>query len=270
MPHPSIFTQVINYYLPEPHASLLNGIIFGINLKTSKLFYQQLKMVGLLHIVVLSGINITLLMVVIDSVFTHFFSRKISCLITILTIVFFVIFVGAQAPIIRAAFMGILTLVANLLKRKDYPLWGLFLSLIFVSVFWPHWLKTVSLQLSYGATLGLILFGQTKNLKTKNPFKLFFLHFVWKELKSSLAAQIFTAPLIFFYFRQISLIAPLSNILVAGIIPPLMIFGFITAFLGKISLALGFIPAWICYLFLNYLVFVIETLSKIPGIFIKF
>jgi hypothetical protein len=49
-----------------------------------------------------------------------------------------------------------------------------------------------------------------------------------------------------------------------------MIFGFLTAFLGKINFYLGLIPAWVCYLFLSYIVWVVETLSKIPGIFIKF
>src|SRR3989339_2247478 len=122
---PSTFTSVINSYLPEPHASLLNGIIFGVNLKSSNEFYQQLKMVGLLHLVVLSGINITLLAAIISSV-TKYFSKVISTLITILSIIFFVVFVGPKAPIIRAAFMGVLTHVAIITGRKYYALYGLF------------------------------------------------------------------------------------------------------------------------------------------------
>src|SRR3989339_1930389 len=156
---PLIFTDVINSYLPEPEASLLNGIIFGVNIKTTKEFYQQLKMVGLLHLVVLSGINITLLAAMISAV-TKYFSKVISTLITILVVILFVIFVGPKAPIIRAAFMGLLTHVAIITGRKNYTLYDLFLSLIFILIFWPDWLKTVSLQLSYGATFGIILFGQ--------------------------------------------------------------------------------------------------------------
>jgi hypothetical protein len=56
MPDVSIFTSVINSYLPEPHASLLNGILFGVSLKASKTFFEQLKIVGLLHIVVFKKI----------------------------------------------------------------------------------------------------------------------------------------------------------------------------------------------------------------------
>src|SRR3990167_273064 len=59
--NPTIFTSIINSYLPDPQAALLNGIIFGIPLRSSKIFYQQLQVVGLLHLVVLSGMNITIL-----------------------------------------------------------------------------------------------------------------------------------------------------------------------------------------------------------------
>ncbi len=132
----SFFASVINDYLPEPQSSLLNGIIFGINLKTSKTFYETLKAVGLLHLVVLSGMNITILAVIIESI-TRYFSKRISILITILIIIIFILFVGAEAPVIRAGFMGILTLVAILFGRKNIALYGLFLSFIFISIFFP-------------------------------------------------------------------------------------------------------------------------------------
>lgn len=252
------FTSIINNYLPEPQASLLNGIIFGVNLKTTKVFYEQLKIVGLLHIVVLSGMNITILASIIGSL-TSFFGKRISILITILTIILFILFVGPQAPVVRAGFMGLLTLVAILTGRKNLVLYSLFLSIIFIAFFWPKWLTTVSFYLSYGATLGIIFFGQTTS---KNQ--------LWKELKVSLAAQLFTTPIIFIYFRQISLIAPLSNLLVAPVIPPLMIFGFLTAILGKINYFLGIMPGYFCYGLLSYMVWVIEILSKLPYVFLQF
>lgn len=255
---PSIFTNVINSYLPEPEASLLNGVIFGVNLKTTKEFYQQLKIVGLLHLVVLSGINITLLAAMVSSI-TKYFSKLISTLITILIIFLFVLFVGPQAPIIRAAVMGILTHVAIITGRKNYTLYALFLSLIFILIFWPDWLKTVSLQLSYGATLGIVLFGQSQS---KN--------YISRNLRLTLAAQVFTVPIIFIYFKQVSLISPLANLLVAETIPPLMVFGFLTAVLGKINYILGYIPSLICYGILSYIVWVIEILAKIPYIFLHF
>ena len=165
--------------------------------------------------------------------------------------------------------MGILTLVAFLYGRRKHAIYALILSMILISFFWPAWLKTTSLQLSYGATLGIILFGQVRQNKPNNWIEKF-LDYTAKEVRLSLAAQLFTAPLIFFYFRQISLVAPLSNLFVSFLIPPLMIFGFLTAFLGKIDLSLGLIPSYICYGLLSYMVFIIESFSKLPFVYFKF
>jgi len=265
---PEIFTSVINNYLPEPHASLLNGMIFGINLHTSKAFYEQLKIVGLLHIVVLSGINITLLAAII-ALSTSFLGRLASSLITILTIILFIAFVGAKAPIVRAGFMGILTLVAFMYGRRKQAIYILFLSAVFILIFWPAWLKTISFHLSFAATLGIILFGQTRENNSENNLEKF-IYWVKKELRLSLSAQLFTAPIIFFYFKQVSLVAPLSNLLISFFIAPLMIFGLLTAFLGKINYSLGLIPSYICYGMLSYVVFVIDSLSKLPFVYFKF
>ena len=265
---PQIFTSIINSYLPEPQASLLNGIIFGVNLKTTKIFYEQLKIVGLLHIVVLSGVNITLLAVIITKI-TENLGKRLSILLSTLTIIIFIIFVGPQAPIIRAGFMGILTLVAILYGRKNLALYSLFLSIFFIAVFWPKWLTTVSFQLSYGATIGLILFNKKFYTKTDDKVIKFFIY-LKNELYTSIVAQIFTVPIIFIYFRQVSLISPISNALISWTIAPLMIFGFLTAFLGKINFWLGIIPAYICHGLLTYVVFIIETFSKIPGALLQF
>lgn len=257
--NPSFFTPVINGYFPEPHASLLNGIIFGIPLKTTPFFNEKVKIVGLLHLVVLSGMNITMLAAIIGSL-TKFLHKKVSLFISIASIVLFVLFVGIQAPVLRAAIMGIIGLLAIIYGRKSTALYTLFLSLVFFLIFWRESVTTISFQLSFGATLGIILFGNTKAESSA----------IWQELKPSIAAQLFTVPIVFGYFRQISFIAPLSNLLTAFVIAPLMFFGFLTAILGKIHFVLGAVPAVICYILLHYLVSVIDLLAKVPYAFVQF
>ena len=165
--------------------------------------------------------------------------------------------------------MSILTFVAYYTGRKNYSLYTLFLSFIFSLLLFPKWLKTISFQLSYAATLGIILFGEKTIKKSDNNFINFY-HQIKADFKTSLAAQIFTAPIIFIYFKQLSLIAPIANVMISFLVPFLMVLGFLTAILGKINFFLGLPFAWVCYLILNYIVWVVETLSKIPGIFIKF
>jgi len=260
-------------FLPEPQASLLNGIIFGIPLKTGKIFYEQIKTVGLLHIVVLSGTNISFIAAIVASL-TKSFGKQLSILISILIIIIFIIFISPQAPVVRAGFMGVLTLVAIIYGRVTYPLFLLFLSALFTLAFWPQWLKTVSFQLSYSATLGIIIFSSWKlNLiktSSKNKFFKTVVSYINDNLKITLSAQLFTLPIILIYFKEISLISPLANLLVTPVIPTLMIFGFLTAFLGKISYFLGILPSYICYGITSYMTLVIGILSKIPLAMIRF
>jgi competence protein ComEC len=255
-PTPDTFVHVINSYLPEPHSSLLNGLIFGIPLKHVHDFYEKVQRVGLLHLVVLSGTNITFLATGIAYV-TRFFSKQVSLMITVISIVLFVCFVGPQAPIVRAAIMGILTFVAIMFGRRSYAWYSLILSLIGIAVFKSEWLTSVSLYLSYGATIGMLLFPTGNGNYLKN------------ELQTTFSAQLFTVPIIIFTFHQLSLIAPLANIAVSFTVPPLMLFGFLTALLGYAHPLLGLLPSYLCFGLLSYDIFVIEQLSKLPFAFIQ-
>ena len=127
---PEIFSSVIDGYLPQPQAALLNGIVFGIPIGKYGDFHTKLKMVGLLHLVVLSGMNITILAGIVTAI-TIPFGRKLSLLITGLLILFFVYFIGLQAPAVRAGFCAILTVVSIAFGRKAVPLYLLILSGIF-------------------------------------------------------------------------------------------------------------------------------------------
>lgn len=256
---PRFFTDVINYYLPEPNASLTNGILFGIQPNKNTLFYEAIKETGLLHMVVLSGTNITILGALLSSVF-GFLHRKLAVILTICAIITFVIFVGAQAPIIRAGIMGIITQLSILYGRKTMAFYSLLLSGVISGILFPKMFGSLSFTLSYGATLGIILFGGVSNKSS----------FLWKELKPSLAAQLIITPLIFWHFRQVSFIAPVSNLLTGWIVAPVMVFGFLMAALGKLHPTLGYPFALIELALTSYLIFVIEFLSRIPYAFIQF
>lgn len=268
MPDPSIFDPIIESYFPEPHGSLLKGILFGVDLETSNQFYTAIKQTGLLHIVVLSGINITLLATLIG-LCARPLGRRISALITIMCIVLFVMFVGADPPVTRAAIMGVLTLLAVVYERKTIGLYMLFLSALVIAVFKSEWITSVSFQLSFGATLGIMLWGNVRKRDVRGFFHKT-LYFLETELKPTFAAQIFTTPIILWYFQEFSLIAPLANLVVSAVIPPLMVFGLITVVLGHVNLMLGVIPAYVTYAFLHYIVMSIYIMSRIPYIFFTF
>lgn len=248
--------QILNGYFPEPNLSLMKGILFGISIDSSGYFYEQIKKVGLLHLVVASGTNISVVIAIIGT-FLARFGKRFSVLISILFIIFYIYLISPQAPSIRAAFMGILTLVGFIYGRENLAMMGLFLSLIFIGLFYPRWLTSMSLYLSYGATIGMLMFGRNSNGSS----------WLKREIVTTLSAQIFTTPIIFVYFSQISLISPIGNLLVSFLIPPLMVFGFITVILGSINYNLGYVFATICYGITAYIVSVINFLANLPGIY---
>jgi len=83
-------------------------------------------------------------------------------------------------------------------------------------------------------------------------------------LAATLSAQIFVLPLLIFYFDQLSIIAPLVNVLILPIIPWAMFFGFASGVLGMIWIPLSFVTAWITWALLSYQVIAVEFFAKIP------
>lgn len=264
-------TGLINSYLPEPHASLLNGMVLGRKLFVTDTFYEQLKIVGLIHIVVLSGSNISMLSAIIMNLIVNKVGLRLSVVCTIAAISFFIWFVGAEPPVVRAGIMGVLSLSAGLFGRKTLAIYTLFLSSVIMIIINISWLTSISFQLSVAATLGIILFGNYESTAspTDKTARMHIWHYFYEELRISVAAQVFTLPIIFWYFRSISLVAPLANIFISWLVAPIMVLGLIIVIIGNIWWYAGFILAWVAYGMLQIIIWIVEILSRLPYAQIK-
>lgn len=262
------FISVVNQILPEPQASLLNGIIFGIKTKLPEYFYEALITSGTIHIVVLSGQNISLLTKIVSE-FTLPLGRRLSIGISTLSIFIYVLFVGAQPPLTRAAIMASISLLSVYFGRQNWSLLSLFLAAGTMLLVNPGLINQISFQLSFLSTLGIILFGKIKQTKQSNWWQNF-----WQEIRISLrvtlAAQVFTLPVIFMYFKRVSLISPVSNLLIGWLIAPIMCLGFLACVLGIIYLPLGKLVALIVWVPLTFLKLVVEICARLPYASIKF
>ena len=261
------FLPVVNSLLPEPQASLLNGVIFGVRGNFDRNLYLALIDTGTLHIIALSGMNITIL-INLTAKLTLFLGRKASSILTIGLIVLFVWFAGAGPTIIRAAIMGSLSLLAIYFGRRYYSLLALILTSIIMLIADFSLVKNLSFQLSFLATLGIILANGSVKRQSKNSFgKNNLERFFWpikENFKLTLAAQFFTLPVILYNFRRISLISPLANLAIEWSIQPIMILGFVTAISGWIWHPLGILPAWLSWVPLTYLIATVEWLAEMP------
>ena len=281
------FTTIINQLLPEPHAGLLAGILFGAKATIPKDFMDALIATGTLHIVALSGMNITILESLIGATLLPIIGRRWASAFTIALIIGFILFVGPSPSVIRAGIMGSLALLSTIFGKQKWGLFTFIITAAIMLIIHPAWIADVSFQLSALATLGLVLFGEKHDLVAlpnsqairfslreapsanisnlpKLPAWQPIVNFVVDDLRITLAAQTFTIPLIFFTFRRISLVSPLTNILIGWVIQPLTVVGFLVSFFGWVWLPLGQVVSWVAYAFLQYIILAITLTAKLP------
>ena len=243
---------------PQPESALFTGVILGEDSILPN-FRENLIKTGTVHIVVVSGQNVSMLAAATTAILAPFLQRRAVSLLVILVIFFYTLLTGFQPPTVRAAIMGSLTFLAKLIGRENWGFWALGMAALTMLTFEPKLLFDISFQLSFAATFG-ILFAQSFFEKILSNFP----KIIKETLSITFAAWIFTAPVIAFYFAQFTPITPISNLLVVPIVPFLMILGAFSVILALINLFLAKIVAVIPFIPATYFTFVIENLSKLP------
>lgn len=184
--------------------------------------YQMWQTTGLLHLLVLSGQNITLLLGFF-AILSKKFGIKAQLFITVLVAGFYLIVFGNEAPIVRSCIMAILSSIVLYQQTTTPSLFLLFLASSIMIVIKPSWLASLSFQLSFAATLGILLLYPYFLNKYKFKSNLSSMFFV------SVSAQALTTPLLLVYFRQISLLVLPINVLVGFLVEPIMLAGVLTS-----------------------------------------
>lgn len=263
----------INLLIPEPQSALLNGILLGTGNLLPPDLEEDFRRTGLTHIIVVSGYNISILAGVLVSAGEPIIGRRRAVYFALVGIVLFVLLVGLDVSVIRAAIMGGLYLIINrLLGRPYFAIGSLFLTGLLMTAFHPTALWDISFQLSFMATLGLMLFVEPLTSGFERRLKRWFerkvvkliMGFLSDALIVTLAAQLFTIPLIVFYFKQVSVISLLANFLVLPVQPAIMVFGGLATLIGLFVLPIAQPFGWVAWFFLSYVTGVIELLARIP------
>ncbi len=262
-------TTVVQSLLPEPHGGLLAGLLFGTKATLSREFYDALVTSGTLHIIALSGMNVTIIMDMIASVIQSRVGKRWASVVSIMTVVWFVWFVGPTPSIVRAAIMGAISLIAIISGRQYWAIFSWVLTVVIMLMVRPLWGNELSFQLSALATLGIILFGKTSQHTSENTqgspsVNMHMKRMIYNNVHLTLSAQVFTIPLILFHFHRVSLVAPLANLAIGWVIAPLTMLGWFTVVLGWVFLPLGYVISWIDWVLLEYMIRVVQVASMIP------
>ena len=251
--------QQINELFPEPTAGIMAGLLLGIRSSIPQSILEDFNHTGLSHILAISGFNISLLIQIFANFFKNF-SRKKRFWFTFIGIVFFTLLTGFSPSVLRAAFMGSLVVFAGFMGRKPQVLLSLCMSGAIMVFITPLMLSfDLSFQLSFFATLGLVLVIDHLEKYIKNLPS-----FIRDNLGVTLAAQVFTLPILLNSFGRFSIISPLANVIVLPWIPLLMLLGFLALILSFIYFPLGQLVAafaWVCSILMLGLV---HLIAKIP------
>jgi len=257
---------------PDPESSLLAGILLGVDTGLTRELQQAFKDTGTAHIIAISGFNISIIAGIFFAFFSRFFGERRGALVAILGIALYTFIVGADAAVVRAAVMGSLALFAKQVGRRQFAL-NTLLAVAFAMTLWnPLFVWDVGFQLSFFATLGLILYA--------DPFSKFANEIIAKYFPASaaerfaelfsefvlltLAAQLTTIPIMAYHFQRISLVSFIANPFILPAQPAVMILGGLAVLLSLVLYPLGQLAAWVAWPFVVYTIRMVELSDRVP------
>lgn len=255
------FLEKINFAIAEPENLLMGGLILGEKASFSQELRQQFVDTGTIHIVALSGYNVTIVAEWIMKLFA-FLPVQAGIGVGIVTILLFVLMAGGGSTALRAGIMAVLALIARATGRDYDVARALVLALVLMILVNPYLLVyDVSFQLSFIATVAVIFLSpriEKYFLWVTDKFEL-------RDIVSvTFSAYIFVLPFILYKMGNLSMVALPANVLVLPFIPFTMLLGFLTGFVGLIWYGFSIPFGFISYIFLHYELSVISFFADFP------
>ncbi|TMF60525.1 MAG: DUF4131 domain-containing protein [Chloroflexi bacterium] len=244
--------------LPEPQAGLLLGVVFGYRAALPHALEQQMIASGLVHIVVASGLNVALLARLVQQALGRIWPRG-AAVTALIAIIGYALLSGASPAALRATLMGGLVIIACIIHRQSQVTVALALAAAVLLGIKPGLVRDVGFQLSFAATLGIVIWADslTRLLRwLPGPLR--------EALAATLAAQAMTWPLLLAQVHQVSIIAPLANVLVVPLVPFMMVAGALGAAAGCVLPIAGWLPLQAAGAVARWFEAVIQSTGSLP------
>lgn len=256
----SAFIGRLRSVLPEPESSLLSGLIVSGKQALPKELVEDFRKAGLVHIVVLSGYNITVIAEFLLSLF-GFVGRRRAALISATGVLLFVLMSGAPATVMRGAIMVTLLMLGKIFGRDGYAP-RILLFTAFLMLMWnPKALVyDASFQLSFLAMLGIVYGVPIVERYLPKITDRFGLRSV---VATTLATQAFVLPFILYNMGNFSLVFLVANVLVLLILPYTMLAGFLAGLVAFVSNILAWPLAYVTHLLLKWILWVASNLGNL-------
>jgi len=252
-------------------AGILNAIILGERQNLPGYVRDTLVYSGTVHIIAISGLHlgivafITLLILKIIKI-----PRKPRYILTILLLIVYCILSGANTPVIRATIMTTMLLFSYFFKREVNIYNSLSVAALIIVAFNPWQLFEVSFQLSFLSVVSIVwLSPKIKSLFPEKLNKITRIRFLISIFSVSFAAWLGLLPLIVYYFRILSPITILANMIIVPYMTIIVASGFSLALIGILIPSLAAIFAVSNELFILILFRINSFLIALPGAYFK-
>lgn len=266
--------EKIEQNLSNETSELLSGILIGEKSNLKKEIQEDFRDSSLSHVLAISGMHVSYVILGITFVISKIkLSKKMSKIVTILLLLFFIILTGKTASVTRACFMSSYIILASLLHKKANVLGSISISLLIILIINPYFILDIGLQLSYGGTIGIVLiYSILKKYRKKKEEKCSKFKKVIHKIKDkildtiliTISANLVIFPIVLFHYNTMSFTFIISNLLVFSIIGIIIILGFISVFTSYIISPLAKVMFFFLQIFLNLLTQIAHFCAELP------
>ena len=265
--------DMIDNIFPDDVSSFMQALVIGRReaLDRDTALSSSLSASGIIHIIAISGMHVSFLMGFLGMAVRN---KRLFSFISIPVLFLFMSMTGFSASVTRAGIMQIFLVCAPVFKRENDSITSLSAALFVLLAVNPYSCASAGLQLSFAATLGIMLFTHRINSGVSDIFrgKRFyrnrltraFISFIVTSLATTVGALIFTIPLTVAHFGYVSLIAPVTNLLTLWAVSLAFPFGLAASMLGFIFEPLGFAIAFPIAYLVRYIIIVARAMASIP------
>ena len=261
-------TSSLQKIIPEPKSSLLISLMFGAKNNLTSVLEEQIRKCGLSHVIVASGLHLSIIAKALSGFLdVLYMSSSVNFILSSLFILSFAFMAGLTPSIIRAAIMAFLLI----LSRFSFRLYNSFNALLLAAMI-MIWFNPLILfwdlgfQLSFLATAGIIFlyplwkespFWQQDWFNKKG-------HIIKETVLSTFSALTFVIPWVIFKMQVVSLVSPITNLLILPFVPLIMAGGAMVALSSLLFYPFGLFLGTLLNLILAYFLKVVSLFSSLP------
>lgn len=217
--------DTINGTLTDEEGNLLLAILLGDKDKLSEDIQESFKTSNLSHMLAVSGAHVSYIILGLTYVLQNsIIGKKNGKIVCIIFLLFFMAITNFTPSVTRACIMAILTLFSGIIYRKSDVYTNISVAALITLIFNPYSLLDLGFQLSYGGTIGIIIFIKRIQEKKSNSKVI---NYIKQMALVSVYANIIIIPIMMYHFNTVSLTFIISNIMASPILGIIVITGFL-------------------------------------------